>query len=562
MNSTAIGELDVLELPVPPEGSLNVVRACTQADIDAPSLGKLVVRSPVLSAEILRVSNSAYFGFPSKITSIAHAVTLVGHRTLRNMALCSAMKETLKPDQVPAFPVEEYWESALRRAVCAQHLAVEVGSDTESAFTAGLLQDFGLLVLFFLHHNRVCEWPGLAELSPDARYELELQLFGTTHDKVGLQLAETWNLPPVLKLALGHHHDGPPEGADEQAVAICRLTQCADWMASVFTAENRRHSIKLCRSLLLDYFGVDTAKCDGLLEQIPGLMNESASSLGFGLGEQVTYDELIQEANLNLAEENLNFQQMNWHLQHTLEERDRIAGELNRELASAREVQRGLLPSDSGGCPGFMGLNLSAKAVSGDFYDYFRLRNGEIAFCIADVSGKGMNAALLMAKVSSLFHCLGKSILDPSKLLGMLNREILETTIQGMFVTMVAGVFNPDTRRVRLANAGHLPVAMMRDSRLVSEYPAAAPPLGIIADVVFPLEEFQLSGDSSLYLYTDGLVDGKWTIDQETGVAGLYKVFARHWQAPLCERLQYVAADIRALAGRLEDDVTILALEI
>ena len=130
---------------------------------------------------------------------------------------------------------------------------------------------------------------------------------------------------------------------------------------------------------------------------------------------QQNIDHIMRAANLQLANENLSYQELTWELEHTLEERDRVASELHQELELAREVQRSLLPKNLSKEQGIVGVNVSARMVSGDFYDYFNLYNGEIAFCIADVSGKGMNASLLMAKTSSLFRCLAKSIHDPSK---------------------------------------------------------------------------------------------------------------------------------------------------
>ncbi len=96
------------------------------------------------------------------------------------------------------------------------------------------------------------------------------------------------------------------------------------------------------------------------------------------------------------------------------------------------------------------GINRPIREVSGDFYDYFELPDGTIAFALGDVSGKGMNAALLMAKTASLFRCLGKTIRDPARLLSILNREICETTSRGMFVTMVAGLYEPSDRAAAL----------------------------------------------------------------------------------------------------------------
>jgi len=557
----AIDKLNIKELPAPPGGALEVVRACGLEHTNAKLLSEKVAKSPTLALDILRISNSAYFGFPGEITSIPHAVTLIGQSALRNMALCIAIKETLKPDQLPAFPVADYWEAALRRAVCCQCLAEEVGQDGDSGFSAGLLQDFGLLVLFYLNATCTSEWPRLAKLNPDDRYDLELQLFGTTHDKVGYLLAEAWKLPDELKIALGHHHESPPDDTPAGAVELCKLTQCTDWMSSVFTAEDRRKSITMSRSLLSDYYGMDAAKSDEMLDRLGGRITQAASAFGIEVGEQIPFDSLIREANLNLLEENISFQEMTWHLEHTIEEKDRIATELNRELELAREVQRSLLPDESQKFDGLVGLNVSAKAVSGDFFDYYKLQSGQTAFCIADVSGKGMNAALMMAKVSSLFHFLGKSIQDPSRLLGMLNREILETSIRGMFVTMVAGVYDPATRRVRLANAGHLPSVMMRGAQMVGAYPAKAPPLGIMPGVGYTAEEFQLENDSSLYLFTDGLMDERQLDGRRSDLDGLVEVFARHSRTAPTERLQHIVADVRVDNNKTGDDITILLIE-
>ncbi len=113
---------------------------------------------------------------------------------------------------------------------------------------------------------------------------------------------------------------------------------------------------------------------------------------------------------------------------------------MRKELELAREIQIGLLPQDddSNIFP-IRGMNVPALEVSGDFYDFFKRDDGLIYFNLADVSGKGMNAAMLMAKASSLLHHLAKSISDPGELLSRVNDEICESISHGMFVTLVSG---------------------------------------------------------------------------------------------------------------------------
>lgn len=552
--------IDPADLPTPPQSALRIVQACSRENVDALELGRIVSQDPVLAVALLRLANSAYLGFRSEITSLTHAIALIGQRTLKSMVLCIAMRDVLKAEQLPSFPLDDFWEGALRRAVCARCLAKVVNVDDDVAFTVGLLQDFGLLVLFYLHHGQISEWHELAEMLPDDRYELEGQLFGTTHDKVSQQLAGEWNLPHELAVPMGFHHEELPQETSSRLDALNHVARCADWMAAVFTADEKRQAILQCRSHLNDYFKLSAESTDELLGSVSEQMIDASGAFGMGIGEQLTFNAVMREANLRLVEENMSYQELTWDLEHSLQERDRVASELNRELELAREVQRSLLPGESTVNLGIVGVNVSAKAVSGDFYDVFKLQNDKIAFCIADVSGKGMNAALLMAKTSSLFRCLGKSIHDPSKLLTMINREIVETSIRGMFVTLIAGVFDPVKRQVQLANAGHLPALQMHNGQQVREYPAEAPPLGVMADASFPTTHFQL-GCHCLYLYTDGLLEAPVDETSRFGRKGLIKLLLKHAHIPPTERLQQIVADVRQGRSAVADDLTILLIE-
>jgi sigma-B regulation protein RsbU (phosphoserine phosphatase) len=253
---------------------------------------------------------------------------------------------------------------------------------------------------------------------------------------------------------------------------------------------------------------------------------------------------------------------MTLHLERALDERDRKAAVLHRELELAREVQRSLLPSEKANQYGLIGVNVSAKEVSGDFYDFFTLRTGNVAFCIADVAGKGMYAAMLMAKTSSLFHCLGKGIHDPAKLLAMLNNEIAETTIHGMFVTMIAGIYDPVSQEIIMSNAGHPPAIKMHGVMLADEYPATAPPLGIVPQTEFTNTRFKLGSNSTLYLYTDGLVEAKISATERLERDGLLKLLGKFDQKRPIERLQRIVGEVREGQSELADDITLLMIEL
>lgn len=546
------------DLPAPPRGAIRIVQACSRPGIESRVLAGIVSHDPVLTAELLRVANSAFFGLVSQVRSVARAVTVLGQRALRNLVLCISMRDALRADAIPGFDIDAYWEDALRRAVSARSLAPLAGLDADECFTAGLLQDFGLLVLLYLHPEQVTHWERLALATPELRRDLELDLFRTTHDEVGLTLATGWDLPPDLAAAMGYHHDGPPEDAAPQDVTLCRVAACADWMAAVYRSEDKRLAIQRTRALLREYFDAGPEQADYLLQNVSESLADAATAMGLRVGEQLQFDTVLREANLRLAEENLSYQELTWRLEQTLAERDRIAGELQHELQLAREVQKSLLPS-AARVPGIAGINLSAKAVSGDFYDYYRLSDGRIAFCLADVSGKGMHAALLMAKTASLFRCLGRGVHDPGKLLAMLNREIFETSVRGMFVTMLAGVIEPSSGQVVLSNAGHLPALHMGCAALIDAYPAKAPPLGINPDSVFPNDTFELRG-GCLYLYTDGLLEAR-VGDRRLEHDGLVSLLKAQAHLPLEARAQAIADAVLDVSGGVEDDLTLVIIE-
>ncbi|VAW81056.1 Serine phosphatase RsbU, regulator of sigma subunit [hydrothermal vent metagenome] len=547
------------DLPAPPKDAIRIVQACSNEGVDSQDLADIVTNDPVLTAELLRVANSPLFGLANQVKSVARAVTLLGNRALRNIVLCLSMRDALRKDSIPGFDIDAFWEDALHRAVSARSLAKQAGLDADECFTAGLLQDFGLLVMLYLKPDQVEHWDVLTAATPDQRRNLEIDIFQMTHDEVGLTLAINWKLPADLTIAMGYHHNGPPDDTNAQDISLCKVSICADWMASVYRSTDKRNVIQRTRALLQEHFDIDPEQADSLLQEVSESVAAAATAMGMHVGEQMSFEQVMHEANLRLAEENLSYQELTWRLEKTLEERDQIAEELQRELELAREVQKSLLPGAANQIKGIAGHNLSAKAVSGDFYDYFELPGGRVAFCLADVSGKGMNAALLMAKTASLFRCLGKGIHDPGKLLAMLNREIAETSIRGMFVTMVAGVIDRNNGEVVVASAGHLPVLHMGCTVLIGEYPATAPPLGISSESEFPNQHFDLQG-GCLYLYTDGLLEARID-DQCLEKEGLLNLLKEYSPLPLEDRATAIANAVQSAGGIVDDDLTLLIIE-
>lgn len=569
--NTNIEGIKPADLPAPPQAALALLKACSKADVSNQELAKLASTDVVLSAELLRLVNTPFFGLSGQVQSVAKAITVLGVRALKNLVLCIAVRDALRPDGLADFNAASYWEVSLRRATAARLLGRAAKLDADECFTAGLLQDFGLLVLFYLNPETVGRWDDFALLDPDARYAAELEVFNTRHDAVAEMLAKTWALPDELAAALGKHHtcfhgemsddthDGS-HGDNADASTLCTVLHCADWVAAIFSASDTASVLDQTRARLTQAFGLDSEQIDALLADIPSEVVSAATTLGLNINQQGDFEQIMRDANLRLAEENLSYQELTWRLEQTLRDRDRLAAELDRELSLAREVQRSLMPEASSPDFPIHGINLAARQLSGDFYDFFPLPDGRLYFNLGDVSGKGVNAALLMSKVCSLFRCLGKEIHEPGRLLTRINQEICETSTRGMFITLIAGVYDPSKQSIRLVNAGNPPALLIGPDGRGKAFSAQTTPLGIVPDQIFEEVEFSL-GKSCLYLYSDGVTEGRLADGSEMGMEGLIRCLKGVNKLPAAERLNAVVENFQYEASSLRDDVTLLLIK-
>lgn len=184
---------------------------------------------------------------------------------------------------------------------------------------------------------------------------------------------------------------------------------------------------------------------------------------------------------------------------------------LRRDLAMAHEVQRGFLPSAAPRIPeyDFFEFYESAHQLGGDYYDYIELPGGRLAVVVADVSGKGISASLLMAKLSAeTRYCLASDP-TPAQAFAKLNRAFCQDVWEDRFVTIAAAVLEPARHEVTIVNAGH-PLPLLRRGPAAVEAigkEQAGLPLGVDRDVEYSQLVLPLAPGESLMLYTDGITE-------------------------------------------------------
>jgi sigma-B regulation protein RsbU (phosphoserine phosphatase) len=188
----------------------------------------------------------------------------------------------------------------------------------------------------------------------------------------------------------------------------------------------------------------------------------------------------------------------------------------DREMQIAREIQQSLFPSDWPRVPQFEIAALSEPCyeVGGDHYDVIELPGGRLALAIADVSGKGTPASIIMASVHASLRALAG--MAPEDLLRRLNRFLVESTQSNRFVTLFYAELDPATRRLRYVNAGHIPPWVVGPSG-PTRLREGGPVLGLLDDVRYPCGEIQLQAGDLVAVVTDGVTEALSPDDEEFG---------------------------------------------
>jgi hypothetical protein len=234
-----------------------------------------------------------------------------------------------------------------------------------------------------------------------------------------------------------------------------------------------------------------------------------------------------------------------------------------REGTLLAEVQRHLLPASLPAIPGceVAAAWRPAGVMAGDYYDVLPLGGGALALCIADVSGKGIPAALVMSNVQAAVRALADREPAPARLVERLNSLATVSTRPVTFITLFYGVLEPGTGRLRYCNAGHNPPLLVRRDGSVEQLERGGPILGFFPEARFAGGETALGAGDSLVLYTDGLSEHGEVSGEQFGEERIVSTVRSHPGATAQELCAHLVAAAEAHGGALlEDDLTLLVV--
>jgi sigma-B regulation protein RsbU (phosphoserine phosphatase) len=238
---------------------------------------------------------------------------------------------------------------------------------------------------------------------------------------------------------------------------------------------------------------------------------------------------------------------------------------IQQEMDTATRIQRSIRPAQFPQRPDlsvFAEL-LTARAVGGDFFDYFDLPNGRFGFVVADVSDKGMGAALFMAVARTVIRATAQIVPEPGECMARANDFLSQDNDANMFVTTFYGVLDPANGKIVYANGGHLPpYRMTADGGLEALEGTGGIALGVMDGMPFKQNTVTLEAGDRLLLYTDGVTEGIDMNQQEYGVARLEETLRASAEQDVMQLTQSVIAGVIEFAGQEPqfDDITVMAL--
>jgi len=272
-------------------------RAC-DPEVSFAELSRCIQHEPALATEVLRLANSSAYSSGKEVSSVHQAVLVLGSRTIRNMAVSCAVRAAIGDVVAPGFDINRFWENSLRRAILAQILAERVGGvDDVDAFTVGLIQDVGTLLLAVRHPHRAASLDAATRLPGNERLIREVALTGENHPHALSQAAKDWQLPEDLVMAVRFHHN---PGAARPGTRLRRLVEVchvADALADVVQVDPKHGPLLIATDVVERLQLAVPLKMEEVIGELGPRMEELANDFGFRLEKQPDFTEVVVRSN-------------------------------------------------------------------------------------------------------------------------------------------------------------------------------------------------------------------------------------------------------------------------
>ncbi len=260
---------NITSIPTLPIVIERITRLLQNPKTSAEEVGKAITTDQALATKVLKLVNSAFYGFPGKISTITHAIVILGFSTIKSVVLTASIFDSFRKqgDNTASFDLEQFWRHSIACGAAAQAIAKFLGSnDKEEYFIAGLLHDLGKLILCQYLPNEFNLALSNAQIKKCLFFESEKELFDVTHQDVGAFLTRRWNLPQNLQNTVLFHHDPDPS---RDHFLMTASVHCADiFVRALDIGNGGDNKIPEMSEYVWNSFGFESASLSGLLDAI------------------------------------------------------------------------------------------------------------------------------------------------------------------------------------------------------------------------------------------------------------------------------------------------------
>jgi diguanylate cyclase (GGDEF)-like protein len=295
-------------LPSLPAIAMQVLDLAQREEVDIAEIARVISKDPALSSKILRTVNSSFYGRAQSISTISHALVILGLQSVKTLVLGFSLVTNLTKNKSKGFKHLTYWRRSIYAATAARTIASKIQLvQQEEVFLAALLQDIGMLVLDQILQE---QYGGIIERaeSHEDLSALEKGELGMSHADVAGVLAEMWKLPPLLRVPMASHHTHA-EVTDPALRKMTELVYLSGRCADVFVDENAAGAIAHVRKFVLETYQISESDCDAMLDDICKRTKEIAPMFEISLGSVDSYEAVLKKANEALVELTLRSQQ-------------------------------------------------------------------------------------------------------------------------------------------------------------------------------------------------------------------------------------------------------------
>ena len=289
-------------LPAIPSLPLQVLQMCRDEDADCQKMADVISKDPSFVAKLLNVANSSFYGGARhKVTTVTHAVTLLGMNSIATLAFCFSLYRDLKKKGGASFDHTRHWHRSILSSVAARALGkwAQV-PNYEEIFLAALLQDLGMLVLSEAFAGEYGQIYNNAGKNHQLLQEFERERFGSDHSEVGAWIAEMWELPEVMQTAIRASHDsGKTETSEEfQNTNVCVML--SGRLADLWCDPTVDNAITELLAVSQQHFKMDPQDLVKILADIAEALPEFSSFFQINLGSAEEIQRVVTMAEQSL----------------------------------------------------------------------------------------------------------------------------------------------------------------------------------------------------------------------------------------------------------------------